>query len=255
LWTILGLSVSAAAVSSQRSQRSFQLTDRDLAMASFVDRVGRATTEQVRERFGLSERVAWRRLRALRETGHVRSWRPYVGPAILYPRGAGEPRLRDLDHSLAATSVAVELELRGADVVTERTMIRDGRLAEDRSIWTVPVSSQSDPFKKLKHLPDLAVRTEEGLVAIEVELTRKGKQRLGRLMSAWAIQSIYREVLYICGSSQVERVIVEQAKRTGADEVVRPMSAERFLAELDVSCELPCPDLPSRRDRGRERAM
>ncbi len=236
MWTILGLSVSDAGVSSRRSRSSFQLTERDLAMASFVDRVGRATTEQVRERFGLSERVAWRRLRALREAGHVRSWRPYVGPAILYPRGAGEPRLRDLDHSLAATSVAVELELRGAAVVTERTMIREERLAGERSIWSVPVSSQSDPFRKLKHLPDLAVRTDRGLVAIEVELTRKGKQRLGRLMSAWVQQGVYREVLYICGSCQLARLIGEQAQRTGADESrasdvgrALPRRAGRFL--------------------------
>ena len=73
--------------------------------------MGCATTEQIRERFALSERMGWRRLQALRESGRVRSCRPLIGPGILYPAGAAAPKLRDLDHSLATTAVALALEL------------------------------------------------------------------------------------------------------------------------------------------------
>jgi len=49
-----------------------------MAIAAFIDRVGCATSEQIRRRFGLSEPMCWRRLRALRESGRVRSSRPLV---------------------------------------------------------------------------------------------------------------------------------------------------------------------------------
>ncbi len=227
--------MSAAATSRAAGGRKFQLTERDLAMAEFIDRVGRATMDQVRARFGLSKRVAWRRLQALQESGRIQAWRPYVGPAILYPGGAGEPRLRDLEHCLAATLVAIQLELRRANVVTERMMQREERLAGDRSLWSIPVSSASDPFRKLSHRPDLAVRTKDGLAAIEVELTRKGKQRLARLLRGWACQAKYREVLYPCRSRELEELVTKQARESGAEQVVRATLLRHSMSSVPVA--------------------
>ena len=73
MWTLFGPFMSAGVSSGRLRSRRFQLTERDLAMAAFVDRVGRATVAQMRERFGLSGRVCWRRLQALREAGLVQT--------------------------------------------------------------------------------------------------------------------------------------------------------------------------------------
>lgn len=196
-------------------------------MAAFVDRVGRATAEQVRERFGLSERVAWRRVQA--------PARDRPPPKLAALRRAGDPlpprggraeaaRSRPFTRRHVGRSRVRAAGRRGGHRTHDDPRVAPGGRAVDLERDGV---SQSDPFKKLKHLPDLAVRTDEGLVAIEVELTRKGKQRLGRLMSAWARQSVYREVLYLCGSTELQHLIEGQARLMGADEVVRPMLLDR----------------------------
>ena len=206
-----------------RPQRGFRLTERDLAIAAFIDRVGCATTEQVRERFGLSKRMGWRRLQALRESGRVRSCRPLIGSGILYPAGAAAPKLRDLDHSLTATAVALQLELEGADVVTERMMRRDEHAAGERSLWSVAMPQRFGLGRApVTHRPDLAIRATGGLVAVEVELTRKSKGRLADLMAAWARQGQYGEVLYLCRSRELMQLVTSQACESGAQGVVRP---------------------------------
>lgn len=205
-------------------QKRFSLTERDLAIAAFIDRVGCATPDQVGERFVLSERVTLRRLQALRQRGLLRSYRPLSGPAIAFPAGVSAPRVRDLDHSLEATSVAVQLELEGRDVVTERMMRREEYAAGDRTLWSIVLPRRSATGRTVTHRPDMAVRSGATLVALEVELTRKANSRLADLMSAWARQARYGEVQYLCRSKRLLDLVTDQALKSGADLVVRPCS-------------------------------
>ncbi len=207
--------------SRHRRPVAYRLTQRDLALAAFIDRVGYATSEQVRRRFGLSDHMCWRRLRALRESGRVRSSRPLAGPSILYPAGAPAPNVRYLDHALTATSVALQLEAQGVEVVTERMMRQDEYTEGQRSHWSIPVSQQALFGEKVTHRPDLAIKASGGLVAIEVELTRKSKRRMARIMGAWARQGRYCEVRYLCRSAVLRDLVAAEAMQHGADLVVR----------------------------------
>lgn len=180
---------------------SYRLTERDLSVAAFIDRVGVATPDQVRHRFGLSEPMCWRRLRALREHGRAKAARPLAGPSVLYPAGTPVPSVGHLDHALAATSVALALELQGAEVVTERQMRRDEYRAKDRTLWSIPMAAGQGIGRQPTHRPDMVIVEAHGLVAVEVELTRKSERRLGQLMAAWARQGRYHEVRYRCRSA------------------------------------------------------
>jgi len=207
--------------------RRFRLTERDLEIAAFINRMGCATSEQVRRRFNLSEPMCWRRLRALRQHALVRSSRPLIGHSIVYPAGIDAPSVRSLDHALTATSVSLELELDGSAVVTERLMRQDEWRAGERSLWSISMPHSLGSDRQLTHRPDLAIRTPDGLVAIEVELTRKSRRRLGHLMSAWARQARYQEVRYLCRTPALRDLVAAQSMEHGADLVVRP----RLLVE------------------------
>ena len=59
--------------------RAAGLTERDRAIAEWIERVGVAGVDHVARRFGVGRVVAWRRLATLCETGWIRSWRPFAG--------------------------------------------------------------------------------------------------------------------------------------------------------------------------------
>jgi len=140
-------------------KKHFRLTERDVAIAAFIDRVGCAQPRHVESRFGVSERVAQRRLRALRQRGQVRSSRPLSGPALVHPAGAGAPAVRDLGHTLEATAIVVRLELEGFEVITERMMRREEHAVGDRGRWSVPMPRRSATGDRITHRPDLAFGT------------------------------------------------------------------------------------------------
>lgn len=194
------------------------------------DRVGVATPDQVRHRSGLSEPMCWRRLRALREHGRAKAARPLAGPSVLYPAGTPVPSVGHLDHALAATSVALALELQGAEVVTERQMRRDEYRAKDRTLWSIPMAAGQGIGRQPTHRPDMVIVEAHGLVAVEVELTRKSERRLGQLMAAWARQGRYHEVRYLCRSAFLSGLVLAKAREHGADLVVRStLLAEALL--------------------------
>ncbi len=213
--------MTPTATSARRSRSRFRLTERDFEIAAFVDRVGRTTVAQVRELFELSERVAWRRVQALEEMGALRSIRPWTAPKVLLPPRARVPHLRELDHALTTTAVVVDMELRGAEVVTERMMRRQDRSGTAAASWRIMMPSPSGSFRPLTHRPDAAMRGEPGLTALEVELSRKSGARLRRILKAWARQGQYAEVVYMCPSSAVRDLVAREALAAGADLVVR----------------------------------
>ncbi|MDQ3729467.1 MAG: hypothetical protein M3355_07740 [Actinomycetota bacterium] len=147
--------------------------------------------------------------------------RPLAGPSVLYPTGEPVPSVRHLDHALTATAILVSLELRGVEVVSERQMRRDEYRADDRSLWSIPMTAGEGIGRTATHRPDIAIVGAQGRVALEVELIRKSERRLGRLMSAWARQGRYNEVRYLCRSALVRDLVLARAREHGADLVVR----------------------------------
>ena len=101
------------------------------------------------------------------------------------------------------------------------------------------------------HRPDLVVGTVSARIPVEVELSRKSRQRLKELMAAWARQASYNTVVYLCGSAPLRELIAEQARRSGADQVVR-VAALRPRASAVATEVLRTCDEASRSVRQRE---
>lgn len=205
-----------------------------MAIAAFIDRVGYVSAEQVRERFDLSRRMAWRRLQALREEGEIRTARPLDGPGVFFSASAPKSKVRDLDHTLAAGWVAIELELAGVEVVTERMMRRAEHAAGERGLWSIQLPTPVSSIERRTHRPDLAVALDGRLIAVEVELTRKSRQRLKALMGGWARQSRYDEARYLCGSQSLVDLVLRQSRASGAERVVRAAFWDRTRSASEL---------------------
>ena len=104
----------------------------------------------------------------------------YVGLGLRPPR----IRIGEVHHWLTCADVAIDLERRyGAErLLTERELRFDAQLT-GRPIGAGKLGETLNGSWRL-HWPDLAVRTDEGLVVYEVELTPKSKRRLQALTIA-----------------------------------------------------------------------
>jgi len=228
--------VGRALAPPKRRARGFRLTERDRAIAAFIDRLGYATAEQVAERFGLSQRMSWRRLQALGEHGQLRNARLLDGPGVYYTPGTSKPKVRDLEHTLAVNWVVLQLELAGLEVVTERRM-RQADRAGQPGRWSIPMASDYISGRQRTHRPDLVARIADAQIPVEVELTRKSRRRLQELMGAWARRALYSQVVYLCGSIATRDLVVRQARRAGADLIVRAaLYQPRAAASPSVLC-------------------
>ena len=108
-------------------------------------------------------------------------------------------RIGEVDHWLACADVAIELEHRyGAErLLTERELRFQAQLT-GKAIGAAKVGETINGHSRL-HWPDLAVRTEEGLVVYEVELTAKSKRRLEAIVRAWRrARDDVERCVYLC---------------------------------------------------------
>ncbi len=207
----------------RRPRTHSRLTERDRAIAEWIERVGVAGVDDVARRFGVGRVVAYRRLAALCETGWIRSWRPFAEAGVWYPGGAKRPKVRELSHQLAVVSLVVDLELAGELVITEREMRQDDALVVDTAQrWSIELSqlSSSLTFERPTHRPDFALQRGDELEAFELELSQKSRARLERLLGAWARQGSYRQVRYLCANATIARAVEVACDRAGAGRVV-----------------------------------
>jgi hypothetical protein len=179
---------------SNRHARGFRVTDRDLAMVCWLGRLRFAEAAQVARCFDLGERHAYRRLRGLIAVGlidHRRVfhnqpgayWATRVGldAAGLQLPPAGID-IRTYDHDRLAATVAIDLadEFGAEAIVTERELRSLDAIAES------PRYAVVRPGQRGLHFPDLAVDGSEGRpLAVEVELTAKGRGRLDSIVAGY----------------------------------------------------------------------
>ena len=135
-------------------------------------------------------------------------------------------RIGEVDHWLTCADVAIELERRyGPErLMTERELRFEAQLAS-HTMGAVKLGETLHGYWRL-HWPDLAVRSDEGLVVYEVELTPKSKRRLEKILRAWAWADDIERCVYLCPpSSPTQRVVHAAIDKTHSEDVVR-------LAEL-----------------------
>jgi hypothetical protein len=203
-------------------RRSRSGRSRDLELLRYVGRHGVARIDQVMTAMGAGRTVTYNRVASCVDAGLLERLElvpsePDVLRATqdgLRYAGLGLPlalvSAGQLDHWLRCTSTAQMLGERfGHDrVLTERELVLAEQI-EGKPIASATVGEHRSGKPRL-HRPDLAVLTDEGPIAIEVELTPKAPWRLYGLIRSWrraVISDGVSEIHYHCAPGQTRRAV------------------------------------------------
>ncbi|QEC48813.1 hypothetical protein FSW04_15330 [Baekduia soli] len=201
-----------------------------------------ATVDEVRVRWEMGRTKAYERLKVLVGAGLVVHERGVPGHGVylasrqgLQMAGVGlapaTMSLGALAHDLAVAGLVARLErdLAGGALLTEREVRAHARETGDLNFR--PTVSRRG-MRDARHWPDLVLLTRgspPGWLAIEVELHKKGSQRLQAILAAyrWAntSQPAFRlwGVLYLVPDRDHRRRLVEIGRRAGLAEDSRPV--------------------------------
>ncbi len=213
---------------------------RDLEIVRWIGRLGAATLPQLRERFGIGRTVAYRRAAACIEAGLLERVRLLHGqPAFLRAtvrglRYAGLPLpVAQLspelgNHWLACGWVAVRLPRPSDSVLVSERELRLQERVEGRPLASATLQEHADGSLRL-HRPDLVLVGEEGVIAIEVELTPKAPQRLDAIVKAWRGTRCVDRVRYYAASGTTMRGLERAVERRRAEGRVELLPLEKIL--------------------------
>jgi hypothetical protein len=210
---------------------------RDRELVEFVGRHGVVTVEQVMAAMGAGRTASYRRIAACMEIGLLerlallrneptvlRATRDGLNYAELgLPVAAVTPGL--VGHDLRCVDVALLFggHLGHERVLTEREFTWREQ-SEGKEIASIDVAG-SGGARGLprKHRADLAVLSEKGTIAIEVELTAKAPTRLEGLLRAWRraqVEQVVAEVHYLCATGKTRRAVERAATKVGAEDCI-----------------------------------
>ena len=179
-----------------------QLTERDLDLLRTINSFGYVDINFICEKYRLKPNVAYRRLRRLIASKLIRHLYVYhqkPGIYLVTPEGVATckdelPPLFKVsratyDHSLAVSRASLALaKLHQGHIITER-QIRH-RMTEKG-------------VGQFGHIADGALMIEGKKIALEIELSVKGKERLKNILGQYAMQIEYDAVWYICGNANL----------------------------------------------------
>ncbi len=207
---------------------------REREIVSWVARLGAVSVDQIGRRFDVGRSVAYEQVRRLVEFGLLERTQTAIGdPTLISATRSGityaglglktpTVRIGEVDHWLTCADVAIELERHyGPErLLTERELRFDAKLT-GRPTGAGKLGETLNGHSRL-HWPDLAVRTSEGLVVYEVELTPKSQRRLEAIVRAWRRNREIEQCVYLCPPSSPTQQVVHQAVReTCSEERVR----------------------------------
>ncbi len=207
----------------ERRTRGPQLTERDGEILRWMARHGVVTAELVGRRFFWRPRendygkwAAYRRIRALRDLGLILSDKPFAGaPSVLRVTREGA-RIADvsvrsaplvvsqLRHSTAVVWLTEYLlaEHPGAELTTEREL-RAQRYREQRE-GTRDTEQGRVPDALLRVLTDGSGAQGVVTVAVELDLTRKDRRAMERMVRQYDYETVDRVWWYVT-PARVER--------------------------------------------------
>ena len=221
-----------------------RLTDRDRLLLGFAARHRVVLAAQLQVLLGATAPAVATRLRALRRAGYIGSQKPFDREAACYwvtRRGLAaieshlptpRPELGSYRHDLGLAWLWLAAQ-QGAfgpvrQIVSEREMrSRDGTSGRRADPFGVRLGGVGPGGRQRLHYPDLLLVGPGGRrVALELELTAKGRARRERILAGYAADGRIDSVLYLVDGPGTGRTIQASASRLGITALihVQPVS-------------------------------
>ncbi|MGB0873109.1 MAG: hypothetical protein ACPGYP_08245 [Solirubrobacterales bacterium] len=206
-----------------------RLTKRELAVLTFIARVGVAQPSHLMQRFQFSRATAYRRVETLSELGLIAATEYNLGSVETFaatragiamaelPLRVANPTWFSLTHDLAMTHVVAELESLTVDCVTEREMIAFRRIeGSDRYLFQVKRTSSRSATT---HRADIVCEIPgyNKFIAVEVELSPKNNFRWDSYLQGYANrvgQDGFIGVLYLVGARSEYKRLATRASHS-----------------------------------------
>jgi hypothetical protein len=205
---------------------------RDRELVRWIARLGAVEIGHVKERFGTCRSVSYAVVARLVDAGLIERIATLPGdPTLLSATrqgiryaGLGLPAARvgpgAVDHWLACADVAIWAERGwGRESVMSERELRFAELDASKPIASAIVDELPDG-RPMLHRPDLVVREDGNVIAIEVELTPKAPRRLERIVRSWRRTRYVSQILYLCPPGPTQRAVERAVAATHAQERV-----------------------------------
>lgn len=226
-----------------------RLTDRDRVLLEFAAHHRVFLAAHVQLLLGTTAAAVSPRLRALRRAGYLGAQRPFERQAHCYwitRRGLGaiesrlpapRPELGSYRHDIGVAWLWLASR-QGAfgparQIVSEREMrSRDGTGGRRSDPFGVRFGSVGPAGRARLHYPDLLLIGPSGRrVALELELTSKGRARRERILGGYAADGRIDSVLYLVDHPATGRALRASASRLGISARVHVQSVRWELPE------------------------
>jgi DNA-binding Lrp family transcriptional regulator len=196
-------------------QRTGQLTERDLEIAGWLDRLGAASIEQIAARFGLGRTQVYRRAQVLVSFGLIRRRKLLAARPALYTPTGRSLRPASYEHSLTLAALVLARERAGALIFSEAELRRER--ANQRALPSRRGEAELATVISCRRVPDaVEVLPTGGLLAYEVELSSKGRRRREAAIAAYAA-SDYRGVRWIVPDRQLAALLRAELHALGVE--------------------------------------
>lgn len=202
-----------------------KLTSRDKEILQFINAVGWCIAPQIGRRFSMKWWIVYRRMLLLKKAGlveHLRMSIEYHGVFYLSHQGAKYTDLPPVDGISKGIydhqRMLVDVVLTLCERHPEATWVSERHLVHEKFF---------DGVGKRGHVSDgLLIFPDGKRVAIEVELSVKGKHRIEGILKSYGGQLDIKEVWYFCSQSALSMLTVMAAKRS----FIKIFSIKEFLA-------------------------
>jgi hypothetical protein len=219
-----------------------QLTDRDRMLLAFVADHRLVLAGHVQVLLGASDWVTQGRLRALSRAGYLARHRLFHQQPACYQAtrhglaaiGSDLPKpridLRSYIHDVGLGWLWLSARAGSfgpvSEVLSERQLrSHDGLPGSGRERLGVRMFGFGPGGREQLHYPDLLLRTPDGKrIAIELELTAKGRTRREKILSGYGADRRIDLVVYLVNRPEVERSVRASASKLGISEFVHVQS-------------------------------
>ena len=202
-----------------------KLTDRDIEILRFINDCGYCSTQHLTQFLSVKRARIYQILKRLVQRKFIiKEYLLHGHPAIYYltAEGASFTELPPIDYVSLGTYrhqiIMIDVALQLMRVHPEALWISERHLKHDK---------YHDGIGKRGHVADsLLVFPDHRQVAIEVELSVKGKQRIEGIIKSYASQFDIKEVWYFCSQSAYTMLSGLVAKKS----YIKLFSIKEFLA-------------------------